>query len=278
MPMKKKSYVENGLGPTEKDGRFCKIDPRVLFRQSFLINALEEDMSKTTVLTRDEEKALIEKYRDNRDKLKEELILHNTRAACSIAKRYARSTEDFEDLLARAMYGLVYAADKFDIDSGNRFLTYATNWIFNWIQREYYARGRKIFNDTTVSITQKALDCQEGELNPEDSLLHLVPENERERYMHQMESELTENDMLKIVQDVIDMVNDDGNNFDELDRAIFQQKMQKNEDGNVTTFKALSERFNVPVPVVKKRRDQLCERLRGYISSKYGVADITDII
>ena len=280
MPMKKKSYVENGLGPVEKEGRYCRVDPRVLFRENFLIKVLEMDKTKTTVLSKDEERALIERYRGNRQKLNEELVLHNTRAACSIAKRYAKSTEDFDDLIARAMCGLVVAADKFDIDSGNRFLTYATNWIFNWIQREYYARGRKIFNDTTVSITRSDWDT-EDDTDPENSLIHLVPHDERDKYIHQSEKDWNEREMVEIVQDVMDMI-EKSNDFDALDRAIFQNKIQKNkaddEEGGGVTFQELSDKFNVPVPVVKKRRDQLCKKLKKYISGKYGVENMADIL
>ena len=57
MPMKNvRSFVANGSGPTEKDGRYTKSDPRVLFKENFLINLLELDTSKTTILSKEEER------------------------------------------------------------------------------------------------------------------------------------------------------------------------------------------------------------------------------
>ncbi len=272
-----KSFVANGSGPTEKDGRFTKTDPRILFKENFLINLLERDMSKTTILTKEEERELIEKYRNDRAKLNEQLVLHNTRAACSIAKRYAVTTEDFDDLIARAMAGLVIAADKFDIDSGNRFLTYATNWIFNWIQREYYSRNRKIFNDTTVSITKSDWD-KEDESDPENSLIHMLSELEKEKYLNGVSAETTmqKAEAIDIVQDLISLLQDP-DQFTDLDRAIFNKKMLKDDDDVKMTFQDLSARFNMSVPDVKKCRDGLCRRLRQYVSNKYDISCIGDI-
>lgn len=277
MPMKNvRSFVANGSGPTEKDGRYSKTDPRVLFKENFLINLLERDTSKTTILTKEEERALIEKYRNDREKLNWELVMHNTRAACSIAKRYAITTEDFDDLIARAMAGLVVAADKFDIDSGNRFLTYATNWIFNWIQREYYSRNRKIFNDTTVSITKGDWD-NEDEIDPENSLIHMLSELDKEKYIGEsVEKSMQDSEVSDIVSDLLALIQDQ-TQFTDLDRAIFNKKLLKESNTEKTTFQDLSAQFNISVPDVKKRRDGLCQKLRQYISSKYEVTSIGDI-
>lgn len=284
MPMKNvRSFVANGSGPTEKDGRYTKSDPRVLFKENFLINLLELDTSKTTILSKEEERELIEKYRHDRKKLNQELVLHNTRAACSIAKRYAVTTEDFDDLIARAMCGLVVAADKFDIDSGNRFLTYATNWIFNWIQREYYSRGRKIFNDTTISITKSDWDS-EDEIDPENSLIHMLSEVNKEKYIGaSVEKTIQESEMLDIVADIASVVQDTSK-FSDLDRAIFNEKLLRDSvkgggrgKTKSITFQELSAQFNVSVPDVKKRRDGLCQKLREYISDKYEIDNVGDI-
>lgn len=277
MPMNNvKSFVGNGLGPTEKDGRYTKTDPRVLFKENFLINILERDPSRTTVLTKEEERELIEKYRNDRPKLNEELVLHNARAACSIAKRYAVTTEDFDDLIARAMCGLVVAADKFDIDSGNRFLTYATSWIFNWIQREYYSRNRKIFNDTTVSITKSDWD-NEDEADPENSLIHMLSEADKEKYVGSgIESVIRDSEVLNIVTDLVALIQDK-DQFSDLDRAIFTKKLLRESKEEKTTFQDLSAQFNISVPDIKKRRDGLCQKLRQYISDKYEVDSVGDI-
>ena len=278
-----RSFVANGSGPTEKDGRYTKSDPRVLFKENFLINLLELDTSKTTILSKEEERELIEKYRHDRKKLNQELVLHNTRAACSIAKRYAVTTEDFDDLIARAMCGLVVAADKFDIDSGNRFLTYATNWIFNWIQREYYSRGRKIFNDTTISITKSDWDS-EDEIDPENSLIHMLSGVNKEKYIGaSVEKTIQESEMLDIVADIASVIQDTSK-FSDLDRAIFNEKLLRDSmkgggrgKAKSITFQELSAQFNVSVPDVKKRRDGLCQKLREYISDKYEIDNVGDI-
>ena len=81
-------------------------------------------------LTKEEERAMIEKYKDDPDTLKQKLILHNIRLVFNICKKYALSAKSFDDLIGKGLYALAYAASKFDPDRNIKFSTYATNWIF----------------------------------------------------------------------------------------------------------------------------------------------------
>ena len=57
------------------------------------------------------------------------LYNRNLRLVVSLAKRFNYDSEVFADSIQEGSIGLVKAINKFDIDAGNRFSTYATWWI-----------------------------------------------------------------------------------------------------------------------------------------------------
>ncbi len=50
----------------------------------------------------------------------------NLRLVASIARKFSKSRNDFEELLSEGNAILLYAVDKFDFSRGFRFSTYAT--------------------------------------------------------------------------------------------------------------------------------------------------------
>ncbi|MCD8082353.1 MAG: RNA polymerase sigma factor RpoD/SigA, partial [Clostridiales bacterium] len=66
----------------------------------------------------------------------EALTLHNRRYVIKIAKRFLKQGGmDLEDLVQEGTIGLLTAADRYDVDMGYRFSTYATWWIRQSIGR-----------------------------------------------------------------------------------------------------------------------------------------------
>lgn len=55
----------------------------------------------------------------------------------SVASSYKKKNHhlSMDDLMQEGFYGVVYALDRFDVDKGYRFSTYATYWIRHFIQR-----------------------------------------------------------------------------------------------------------------------------------------------
>jgi DNA-directed RNA polymerase specialized sigma subunit len=79
------------------------------------LRKLKSDKVQYKTLNKKEERAMIEKYvaENNEDELRKLLAMHNIRLVFSIAKRYCKRTRDFDNMVAKGLFGLVYAANTF---------------------------------------------------------------------------------------------------------------------------------------------------------------------
>lgn len=102
-----------------------------------------DSICKQPLLTKEEEKALLVTLRSEessaiqKKRARDKLIQANLRFVFKTAKKYARRyPASFEDLLSSGNEGLMVGVDKYNIDSGNRLLTYAGWWIIQRILKE----------------------------------------------------------------------------------------------------------------------------------------------
>ncbi|MFE7799703.1 RNA polymerase sigma factor SigF [Nocardia sp. NPDC057440] len=72
-----------------------------------------------------------------RETLREELIERCLPLAEHIARRFAGRGEAFDDLLQVARLGLVHATDRFDVDRGSSFLSFAVPTIMGEVRRHF---------------------------------------------------------------------------------------------------------------------------------------------
>src|SRR4051812_34370040 len=75
---------------------------------------------------------------------KEQLLKANLRLVVSVAKRYARPTMPFLDLIQEGNIGLVRAVEKFDYQRGFKFSTYAMWWIRQAMTRGIAEQARTV--------------------------------------------------------------------------------------------------------------------------------------
>lgn len=94
------------------------------------LNTFYNDIIKRNPLLTYEQEIYFAKRAKSGDKrARQKLIESNYRLVISIAKKYHRSSFDFDDLLQESSTGLIKAVDKFDPDKGYKFSTYACWWI-----------------------------------------------------------------------------------------------------------------------------------------------------
>ncbi len=90
----------------------------------------------------DDSRTLFLRWQANGDRAaRERLVARFMPLARSLARRYGRSSEPFEDLLQVASLGLLKAIDRFDPERGNRFQSYAVPTILGEMRRHFRDSG-----------------------------------------------------------------------------------------------------------------------------------------
>ncbi len=102
------------------------------------------EISRYPILTREEEKALFYRIRNHDEEARKKLIECNLRLVVSIALKYSKNDHSLLDFIQDGNIGLMKAIDKFDIEKGYKFSTYAPWWIKHAIQRGIENKGRII--------------------------------------------------------------------------------------------------------------------------------------
>ena len=88
-----------------------------------------EEISKTPLLTAEEEVDLAKKIHKGDEEALNRLISANLRFVVSIAKDYRNSGLPLRDLINEGNIGLMKAADRFDETKGYKFISYAVWWV-----------------------------------------------------------------------------------------------------------------------------------------------------
>ena len=145
--------------------------------QNPLLSALEEKKLFIEMLSEErknnfletlnpkERKKILKMLSDNPlslEKAKEKIITSNMRLIVSIAKKYVlKSSLELTDLVSEGAIGLTRATEKFEIERGYKFSTYATYWIRQQIIRAIAEQSKTIRTPVHVNeILQKVRKVQ----------------------------------------------------------------------------------------------------------------------
>ena len=109
-------------------------------QQSFVFTTLYVESELPPVFSKEEElewgKKLKSKNKKVVNEARHKFIEHNLRLVMKLAREYPYSgILDFEDLVSEGNIGLISAVERFDIDRGVKFATYASYWIKHGIRR-----------------------------------------------------------------------------------------------------------------------------------------------
>jgi RNA polymerase primary sigma factor len=87
------------------------------------------EIKKIPILTREEEFEICQRIKSGDQSAISELVKHNLRFVIHTAKKYQNLGLTFEDLISFGNLGLYRAVEKFDIDRGFKFITFAVWYI-----------------------------------------------------------------------------------------------------------------------------------------------------
>ncbi len=109
-----------------------------------LVSIYLNDIRKYQMLSKEEEEELLLKYKNGDSEARTKIVTSNLRLVVSIAKKYKNKGLPFIDLISEGNFGLIYAIEKFDIEKGFRFSTYAVWWIKQSITKALINKSRDI--------------------------------------------------------------------------------------------------------------------------------------
>ncbi|MTI72027.1 MAG: SigB/SigF/SigG family RNA polymerase sigma factor [Firmicutes bacterium] len=109
---------------------------------------MSEQQNKSSHADKNEKahiKELFKKYKETKDKsIRDELINKHLYIAEILAKKYANRGMEFDDIFQVASLGLIYAVDRFDVEKGYEFSSFATPTIIGEIKKFFRDKGWSI--------------------------------------------------------------------------------------------------------------------------------------
>jgi RNA polymerase primary sigma factor len=96
-------------------------------------------VSKEEILDAKTEHDLFVRYKKTGDpEARDRIVGSALRFVIKLARKYARDEEVTKDLVSAGNVGLLKALDRYKLDRGTRFLSYATSWILLEMRNELY--------------------------------------------------------------------------------------------------------------------------------------------
>jgi RNA polymerase primary sigma factor len=208
------------------------ISQKITSRSVDSFNQYLKEIATFKTLNKDEELECAKRAKDGDKRAFEELIKANLRFVVSVAKQYANDDNPLEDLVNEGNIGLIMAAERFEPESGFKFISFAVFWIRKMIIEHISNKGTIIRIPANKINNISKLDKQISELEQKNGRSVTIDE-----VIEEMEKN-GENIDDKAVSDYrqLDYIN--SYQFSSMDRPV-------NDDGDSTTcFSDLIENDN----------------------------------
>ena len=102
------------------------------------------EINQIPLLAREEEQELARKAANGNIAARNKLITANLRFVVNVAKKYQGQGLPLEDLISEGNIGVINAIERYDVDKGYHFISYAVWWIRQAILKAIYEKSRMI--------------------------------------------------------------------------------------------------------------------------------------
>jgi RNA polymerase primary sigma factor len=103
-----------------------------------------KEINKIPLLTREQENDYARRARDGEKRAKDMLVKSNLRFVVNVAKKYQNQGLPLSDLISEGNIGLMNAIERYDVDKGYHFISYAVWWIRQAILKAICEKSRMI--------------------------------------------------------------------------------------------------------------------------------------
>lgn len=143
-----------------------------------VISLYLKEINKIPMLTRDEEEKYARLAASGDKDAKHKLVQANLRFVVNVAKKYRNQGLSLEDLISEGNIGLMNAADRFDVEKGYHFISYAVWWIRQAILKAICEKSRMIrlpLNRANELVQiEKARKTLQGQRNDNDEVREIA--------------------------------------------------------------------------------------------------------
>ena len=214
-----------------------------------LLGMYFSDINRIPLLTREQEDKFARAAADGNITARNKLINSNLRFVVSIAKKYQGMGIPLADLINEGNVGLINASEKFDVNRGYHFISYAVWWIRQSILKALYEKSRFIrlpVNQTSdlihIAKAQKMLAGNTSIENQVQEIAQML--NIKEHYIE---------DIMAISREVVSL-----------------EKLVDSDAGTLPLGNSvIDDRYDAPEQaVMNKSLEQDIEELLGTLSDK----------
>lgn len=238
-----------------------------------LINEIKNSRDQYPVLTKEQERELIEKYRDDRDELNRLLCLHNVKMVFSMARSYVTKTRDFDSLVQNGMLGLMEAAKRFDLDKNIKFCTYASIWIRKYFSMQYYTSQYKM-DQATSSLDEPAAfgdGEQDGDTSFLENSLHKYIDPTYQDTVMTTDEAVSADERSELCSELYSRLEADSS-LSAVEKGVFHRLFVDNEK-----TRDVAAEYRLDPSAVAEIRRKVLGKFRNILAADYGITEYGQI-
>ena len=227
------------LPPAEEIAAFRRMN-YLKYRANTIRSSLDADRPNRDKLDR------IDDLLRKATRIHDHIVRANVRLVISVAKKYIDTQNTFDDLFSEGIMSLLRAVDKFDVDRGFRFSTYATTAI-----------RRQLYNYKTRDGRRRSMFNTNSEQPVLDSAFGAEKVARRETAVRTVNAVLSE--MLA--------------RLDEREQIVINGRFGLDSSGEKVTFSSLGQKLNISKERARQILEQAVLKLRS-IAGEFGLNDL----